>query len=162
MKKNLFIPLFISIMIFTGCTEILNNANDDEPLMDSDNDGLADGIDLFPEDPNKWNQSHNLPPVAVIIGPEVNMSREYPTFFFGNESYDPDGEIVEYYWVFCDEESSVSTEDVGLNFHLVKCDDYNPILELKSYTPPFEYNLTLTVTDDLGKNNTIRYRGKYP
>jgi hypothetical protein len=53
--------------------------------------------------------------------------------FNGSASYDPDGEIVEYFWNFGD-----GTHGFGeVTSH--------------SYTVPGEYNVTLTVTDNYGK-----------
>lgn len=85
-----------------------------------------------------WQGYTNIPPVAVAsidpylapIGTEFTFDR--------SASYDPDGTIVSYEWDFGDGCSTISSEPTA--YH--------------SYDLPGLYNVTLTVTDDMGAQST--------
>ena len=73
----------------------------------------------------------NRPPVAVIDELPHAIS-ENQSIMFSQNSYDIDGEIVEYFWDFGDGNSSSSKEATHI------------------YRIPGEYKITLTVIDDMG------------
>ncbi len=77
----------------------------------------------------------NQPPIANAGGPYSEDVTDAITFD-GSESYDEDGEIVEYLWDFGDETTG-SGESVT-----------------HTYTSPGNYTITLTVTDDDGSSST--------
>jgi hypothetical protein len=141
-KEGIIIVFLIILLFFSGCTERTLFSKE---KTDSDQDGYPDETDLYPNDPDRWNLSHNIPPVAIITGPDVNISREHPTYFFGNESYDPDGKIIKYYWRFCNESDEVKSSGNGLVISLARCHSIEPNLRLKNFIPPFDYNISLTV-----------------
>ncbi|MBQ7565610.1 MAG: Ig-like domain repeat protein, partial [Oscillospiraceae bacterium] len=86
------------------------------------------------------NLKVNQPPVAVIVlpglSPEGNYDSGASLSFGSTGSHDPDGTIVRYRW----------------DFGNGKKGDYatSPV----AYTMPGKYNVTLTVTDDLGASTT--------
>ena len=77
----------------------------------------------------------NQPPIANAGGPYSGDVTDAITFD-GSESYDEDGEIVEYLWDFGDETTG-SGESIT-----------------HTYTSPGNYTTTLTVTDDDGSIST--------
>lgn len=72
MKKMVILLVSILILsIFCGCTSVDNNSNNPILIMDSDNDGIPDDSDAFPDDPaasvdsdgdgypDEWNDGKN-------------------------------------------------------------------------------------------------------
>ena len=82
----------------------------------------------------------NEPPIAnFTIDPDSSWYVGVPLYFNGSISYDPDGEIVQYYWDFGDPNDP--TPSIGQN----ATHTYN-------YAGP--YTVTLTVTDNYSINGT--------
>ncbi|NJB35376.1 PKD domain-containing protein [Croceivirga sp. JEA036] len=81
-------------------------------------------------------EGENLPPVAVITANPTSGQAPLPVIFNANNSTDEDGLIVAYAWEFGD--GRTSTES-------------NPVI---TYNIPGSYQVSLTVTDDEGKQNT--------
>ncbi|ALO67794.1 hypothetical protein AS189_16540 [Arthrobacter alpinus] len=77
----------------------------------------------------------NVPPVAVF----TSTVQKLDVAFDGSGSHDPDGQIASYAWAFGD-----GTTSSGATAH-------------HSYTTPGSYNVTLTVTDNLGGINSITH-----
>jgi len=74
-------------------------------------------------------------PVAVFFPPSQAVTNETVTFF-GGDSYDPDGNIVNYTWTFDDGTIGYGESPTHV------------------FTLPDTYVVTLTVTDDDGKTDT--------
>jgi len=114
----------------TGTGEIVEHAYADVgtynvTLIVTDNDGLTgtdtDDVTVSP-----------APPVAKITENATTVLTGEVIHFDASESYDPDGDIVEYFWDF----------DDGTNASGVTVDH--------SYADNGTYTVTLTVTDDDG------------
>jgi len=78
----------------------------------------------------------NQPPVADARPPYQQVNVWENAIFSGNSSYDPDGFIASYYWDFGDGNYSTEMDPAH------------------AYEVPGWYNVTLTVTDDMGANDT--------
>jgi len=79
---------------------------------------------------------NNDPPIADAGGPyygRVNIS----IMFNGSGSYDPDGTIISYFWEFGDGANGTG------------------VTPIHTYTKNGTYNVTLTVTDNSSRTNTI-------
>lgn len=79
----------------------------------------------------------NQPPVASIIASGTEGPAPHYVFFFGAESSDPDGTIVNYSWDFGDGSPQAMGPTV-----------------LGTYRTPGSYTATLTVTDNQGATAT--------
>lgn len=86
-----------------------------------------------------WVEAINAPPIADAGGPFNDVVGAL-LIFNASESYDPDGEIVGYYWDFGDGDNS--------NLTVVQ----------HIYTTIGSYIIQMTVTDDDGNHDTHRYR----
>lgn len=83
--------------------------------------------------------SANIPPVAAIRAPIVDVVETQSSAWFGNASSDPDGEIVLYQWTF-DEEVMRATHTIS-EWYTFR-------------TGGMEHSITLTVTDSRGAQAT--------
>jgi len=81
------------------------------------------------------NDVEGFPPVISFHVP-LNASVNHSIVFDASESYDPDGAIVSYLWDFGDGVTGVGATLVH------------------TYASPGQYTVTLTVTDNTGKNYT--------
>lgn len=81
------------------------------------------------------NILENKPPVARIDAPS-SASVGIPVKFLGTQSYDPDGSIIRYRWVFDDEWKDDTSAIITRQFEL-----------------PRTYTVTLTVFDDKNASN---------
>jgi PKD repeat protein len=102
-------------------------------------------------------------------GPYVGKTM-IPIIFSSSRSYDPDGEITEFLWNFGDDVESTepnpiqfnSTGSTDLDGNITECywifgdgtdsPETNPV---HAYSGAGAYNVSLTVTDDKGTENTI-------
>lgn len=85
-----------------------------------------------------FNLPSNLPPIAKIRLPFRMEARKELTLW-ASGSFDPDGEIILYQWDFGDGVAeAVTTKDVH-----------------PEYEEPGMYTITLAVTDDAGKSDTV-------
>lgn len=80
--------------------------------------------------------SPNEPPVAIMTIDNSGMF-DYPVSFYGWESYDIDGRIINWTWDFGDETI-----------------DYDPYTTHK-YSEPGKYTVTLTIIDNRGDSSTV-------
>lgn len=84
----------------------------------------------------------NLPPIAKIIAKPTSGYSPIKVQFRGDKSYDPDGKITSYRWMFGDGGSS---------------NQINPAHIYNNYTSRTKiYNATLIVTDNQGLSSTSR------
>ena len=84
------------------------------------------------------NLDPNSQPVATFTASPTNGAAPLKVKFDASESYDPDGQIVSYYWVFGDGQTVNS----------------GPVVT-HVFTNPGAYNVKLTVTDDSGAEDTF-------
>ena len=97
---------------------------------------LLSTIYVFTQNTAKADTTYNKAPVAIINGPDkwpVNMECS----FDGSDSYDVDGNILEYEWQFCEifPFESKSSDPIGK----------------KTFSSVGEWKIKLRVTDDKGK-----------
>jgi len=78
----------------------------------------------------------NKPPVADFTI-EGNLTTNH-TIYFNSTSTDSDGEIEQYKWTVFDDTSEIYEKDITMNFSV-----------------PFNYSISLMVTDDDGASDTI-------
>jgi PKD repeat protein len=83
-------------------------------------------------------EAANQPPVASFTYSPVNPGINETVTFNASTSYDPDGTIVSYTWIFGDENSTNTTE----------------LCVTHSYASVGNYTVNLTLTDDEGATNT--------
>jgi parallel beta-helix repeat protein len=104
-------------------------------------DGIGDteiphpttGFDFYPfMNENGWQVDPNQPPVSLPKPNHQLVDEGNEAWFFGNFSYDPDGQIVFFDWDFGD-----GAKGIGITTPHV-------------YTSPGYYTVTLTVTDNDG------------
>ncbi len=95
--------------------------------LDADSDGLGDNAD--PNDQNKG-------PVLSLSADQPLVSTHSAVRFHALESYDPDGEVVDYLWDFGD-----GNESKG-------------VLAEHSFRRAGDYVVSLTATDDQGESRT--------
>ncbi len=107
------------------------------------NDTLVIKVDDNNNNLQETGTSINMPPVAVATANGetmyVNVNIGEPVFFDANESYDPDGEIIQYVWSSPDN-TIISTDS---NF-------------TQTFCTASAYEATLTVIDDQNSSSQAR------
>ena len=81
----------------------------------------------------RYTGIHNDPPIAIVSASKQNIDLDEQIQFFGNASYDPEGEEVSFQWFFGDETRST---------------EMNPT---HSYDKPGKYNVILHVRDAINQ-----------
>ena len=74
---------------------------------------------------------NNTLPVAVLDIPSHTVSTDADLYFDGSSSYDPDGEVVEYYFDFGDGHSTGWTSSADSNHTYTEAGQYAPRLKVK-------------------------------
>jgi PKD repeat protein len=81
----------------------------------------------------------NLPPVANA-GPDQNVTVNQTVYFNGTGSYDPDGDPIEFLWIFGDLTTSGWLDSISTSHTYTKAGIYNVTLAIREkIPPPFKY-----------------------
>jgi PKD repeat protein len=114
-------------------SELYDATQQGKPIPHYYENGTATIIEIDGEEKGKYDQNDtNSNPIAIIITSQTTAFVGTLINFDASKSWDPDGDILSFYWDFGDGNSS--TEEVTTHI----------------YTHPREYIVTLTVEDGKG------------